>query len=181
MELWSKWMEYCQLVALVGLPVLERRLDGDQLRGRQGVQILAFQMPASSQGTSYYPNHNMNIQTSSELIKGPCRWKLEANLWNRNTDLSSICMLSFSYLTLSISALRLWNISKVQYSDHQSALVMKQMVKEKGETEEHAPCASHPTISSRSWSGTSPRSWIAYHKTKVCVLAISSPSIQVKK
>jgi len=45
MELWNKWMEYCQLVALVGLPVLERLLYGDQLRGLQGVQILAFQMP----------------------------------------------------------------------------------------------------------------------------------------
>jgi hypothetical protein len=107
MKLWSKWMKkYCQLVALVGLPVLERLLDGDQLRGLQGVQILAFQMPASSQGTGY-PNQNLNIHTSSELIKGTCSWKLEANLWNRNTDLSSICMLSFSFLTLSISALRL--------------------------------------------------------------------------
>jgi len=44
MKLWSQWMKkYCQLVKQVGLPVLERLLYGDQLRGLQGVQILAFQ------------------------------------------------------------------------------------------------------------------------------------------
>lgn len=58
----------CLLLAKVGLPILERLLDGNQLPGLQGVQILAFQMPAPCQGKGY-PNHNMNIHASSKLVE----------------------------------------------------------------------------------------------------------------
>jgi hypothetical protein len=35
--------------------------------------------------------------------------------------------------------------------------------------EKRLPCDSHPTVSSRSWSGTSPRSWTVCSQTKGCV------------
>lgn len=52
-KLRSNWTskDYCLLLAHVGLPILEALFNSDQLPGLQGVQVLAFQMPAPSQVT----------------------------------------------------------------------------------------------------------------------------------
>ena len=59
----------CLLVAHVSLPILETLFNGDQLPGLQGVQVLAFQMPAPSQVTDMLAQsqHEHTEQRTSEV------------------------------------------------------------------------------------------------------------------